>query len=179
MEEREIMVSSELIWSFDNTRKDLLRAYPNGQCLNDILQTSNGQLWNISLYPNGAYPYLSNSIQIFVTLIGSKEANLQSVRAECRCLIENRETKLKLASRFKTDLFLMNKTEEDGRFSSKFLEECNDGCTIAISIRQYDEEFACVPHSSSDNNSNTNDSTIEDAAQSDFEETEHLIIIRI
>jgi hypothetical protein len=67
--------NSEIIWSFDNVKKDLLDKYGPGKALSDILVTTSGQVWSISFYPNGkdAKNPPQGKIDLFIQLIENSE----------------------------------------------------------------------------------------------------------
>lgn len=70
--------NSEIIWTFNNVKQDLVDRYHTGKALSDILVTTTGQVWSISFYPNGKEKNSNGKMDLFIQLIENKP-NIPSI----------------------------------------------------------------------------------------------------
>ena len=125
-------VTSELILTFGNVKRDLIDSYPPGSKLADVLETINGQLWKIEFYPNGKEASVGN-MSVIVTFLGEKaglaRTNKQHVDALCYYSLNEQ-----FATQLPCTTFAQNKAEEDSTINSHLLNAFDRDLTILFGI---------------------------------------------
>lgn len=80
----DLVINSEIIWSFSKIKEELSDAYPNGKSLTEHLTTIDGlYTWKIEFYPNGKDAETKNKLYVSLTLINVKDGAETNVDAEC------------------------------------------------------------------------------------------------
>lgn len=91
-DDNEDLISSEVIWTFEDVDRELLRAYPNGKALSEEISTIDGMYtWRIDFYPNGKDLKTFGNLILSVSLISSKAANKAPIDAECCFSFKNKK----------------------------------------------------------------------------------------
>lgn len=69
-------IHSEIIWTFNDVDRELLKSFPNGHCLSEELVTIDGAFtWRIDFYPNGIRLFERQNIIIVVLSKPIKKLN--------------------------------------------------------------------------------------------------------
>lgn len=130
-------LNSELIWSFNNVKTQLLDAYPNGKSLTDILTTVDGLYeWQIDFYPNGT-DSKNNKLSVRLTLKNVKDGLSNDVDAECNYYLINKESNQNFVGRIPRRNFQSDASEEDSDFDNQILKDFNSDCLITFCITQF------------------------------------------
>ena len=132
----EAVLSSDLVFSFKNTKSELLDKYPNGKSLNDDLRAVDGSKWEISLFPNGSNMKTENRLTLGLTLVqtNNEEDKATTCEAECIYQVINLSKQKTYSTNISRRLFKLNSTEYDSTFSSSILNEIGANFIILIEI---------------------------------------------
>jgi hypothetical protein len=151
--DEDLSINSEIIWTFNDVDKELLKAYPNGQALTEELVTIDGEhTWRVEFYPNGKDLKTYGYIILCVQLVNAKGANdddvvSKHVDAECNFSFKNRKRRKHYVGKMNLKKFHLNQLEEDASFESGILKECAYGypMVISIGITQYPNGYVFIP----------------------------------
>jgi hypothetical protein len=161
-ENDELLINSEIIWTFENVDKELLGAYPNGKSLTENIITIDGlYTWKIDFYPNGKDSETVDKIYVSLTLAEAKsEATVTDVDAECNYYIINKGLNRNYAGKIERRKFTTYLTEYDASFENSLLRECENSCLITFAITQ----FPKVQEVNEVNEENTQTKTLAEAS---------------
>ncbi len=136
--EEELLINSELIWTFDDVNKELIQAYPNGKSLSENLITIDGlYTWKVDVYPNGKDTNSKDKLYVSITLVNVKTGIESNVDAECNYYIINKGQNKNYTGRIERRKFTTYLTEDDASFETSLLQECNADCMISLTITQF------------------------------------------
>ena len=123
-DDNEDLISSEVIWTFDDVERELLKQYPNGKALSEEVMTINGMFtWRIDLYPNGRDLKTFGKLVLSVTLIKAKKYSFLPVDAECSFSYKNKKRRKHFFGKIPLQKFTLNQTEEDTSLDYSILKE--------------------------------------------------------
>ena len=136
--EEDLLINSEIIWTFENVDKELLKMYPNGKSLAEDVITIDGlYTWKVEFYPNGKDKSSEDKLYISITLVNVKTGVESDVDAECNYYLINKDKKRNYAGRIERRKFTTYLTEHDSSFENTLLKECTNNCMISLGITQF------------------------------------------
>ena len=159
----EISVSSEIIWSFSNFKKQVLDICPNGKSISEQLITVGGeQTWKVDFFPNGKDFLTNKKLSVVLTLVKTNDKNLLvQTEAVCTYRILNIDANKNYAGKIDRQKFKSFVSAYDSGFDSNILDDCSKNCTIIITINQFAAKSESRYSSSNNiNNVLTNNNTI-------------------
>lgn len=135
------LLSTEIIWQFTNIHSELVNKYPNGECLNEELDSIDKQTrWRIQVFPNGKAPSSQGQLSILVTLIKS---NQEQVFGECSYRIVNRNPRKNFAGELKSNMYKLNEANEDSSFDNDLFKDCEEDCALSVQIIHSNQPNDC------------------------------------
>jgi hypothetical protein len=142
-------LNSEVVWTFNNFKKEVLDAYPNGRCISEQLITIGGEsTWKIDFYPNGKDGLTFKKIVVVITLIKSNDKSLlEKTEAECNFRIQNIDKRINYVGTINRQLFKSYVSAQDSSFDSKilyddFTNQNDTNFLIGIGISQFKVKIA-------------------------------------
>lgn len=150
-------INSEIIWTFNDVDKELLKAYPNGKAMvEDIVTIDGAYTWRVEFYPNGKDLKTFGFVVLSVQLINAPDdddddaATERQVEAECNFSFKNRKRRKHYVGKINMKSYELNHMEEDASFENVILKDCSCGypMVVNINITQYPNGYVYVPSQS-------------------------------
>lgn len=140
-DDEDVAINSELIWTFNDVDKDLLKAYPNGKALSERLVSIGGlYTWRVEFYPNGRDHRTYGNIVVAVSLEGMKGYDRKPVEAECTFSLVNKMKRQNYSGKIERRRYELNGPSfDDSSFENSILKECYPfyPLQIVVGVTQY------------------------------------------
>jgi hypothetical protein len=139
-DDQDMPLNTELVWLFDNLKKQVVESYPIGEAMTEQLVTAGGDNnWEIAFYPNGKDGEYENKIVLVVTY---KQKNDEDSDAECFYRIFNNVENINHDGKIDRRIFKSSSSAYDAKLDRSIFDEFKQSCLIGVYISQYPTSVA-------------------------------------